>query len=52
MAKGFWKKLEVLITGYDSEKANREFEAVKAAFDALPKPKDEIPTTLIKVKWK
>jgi hypothetical protein len=51
MAKGFWKKLEVLVTGYDSDKAHAEFEAVKAAFDALPKPKNEIPSTLRKVTW-
>ena len=41
-----WKKLKVLVTGYDSERQDREFTAVKDAFAALPKPKNEIPSTL------
>jgi hypothetical protein len=46
-----WKKFGILVTGYDAEKSRREFEAVKEAFEALPKPKNEIPSTLRKVKW-
>lgn len=44
--KEFWRKLGIMITGHDEQKHRREFEALKATFDALPKPKDEIPSTL------
>ena len=52
MAKrSFWKKLEIALAGYDSEKAQREFDALKQAFDSLPKPKNEIPSTIRKVTY-
>lgn len=33
----------------DAKKRQAEFDALKAAFDALPKPKNDIPSTLRKV---
>jgi hypothetical protein len=38
--RALWRRLVILITGYDAERQRREFDAVKAAFDALPRPKD------------
>lgn len=49
--RDFWYRLGVALTGYDSRKANAEFEALQKAFDALPQPKTEIPSTLRKTKY-
>jgi hypothetical protein len=44
--KDFWHKLGVAMTGYDSRKAQKDFDALLDAFKALPEPKDYIPSTI------
>lgn len=44
--KDFWYKLGVALSGYDSRKAQKDFDALQDAFKELPVPKDYIPSTI------
>lgn len=45
--KRLWRKLGILVTGYDAEAQRRELDGLRAALDALPRPVESCPTRIM-----